>query len=50
MNRPTPFLPKFLGFVVALFIGILIFTWIVAKQANPILLDEHGRPIPSAAR
>lgn len=34
----------FLIFISALFIGILIFCYIVTKRANPIFLDEHGKP------
>ena len=37
----------FLMMVMALFIGILIVVWVVAKKANPVMLDEHGRPIAS---
>jgi hypothetical protein len=39
----------FLGAVMALFIGILIFAYVVTKQANPILLDEHGRPLETSS-
>lgn len=28
-----------------LFIGILIVVYFVAKQANPVFLDEKGRPV-----
>ena len=38
-----------LSFIFLLFIGILVTTYIVSKRANPILLDETGRPIPSQA-
>ena len=34
----------FLYFVMALFIGILIFCYIVTKRTHPIFLDEHGKP------
>lgn len=34
-----------LGLVFVLFIGILVTTYIIAKRANPILLDERGRPV-----
>jgi hypothetical protein len=33
-----------LGGVMALFITILVVCYIIAKQANPIFLDEHGKP------
>ena len=36
------FLPKFLGFVMVLFITILIVTYCIARQADPVILDEHG--------
>ncbi len=39
------FLHYFLMLVMALFIAILIFVWIVTKRANPVILDEHGRPV-----
>ena len=35
----------FLAFIFVLFIGILVMTYFVAKRANPILLDEKGRPV-----
>jgi hypothetical protein len=38
-----------LGFVFALFIGILIFVYVVTKRANPIMLDEHGKPKTSSS-
>jgi hypothetical protein len=34
----------FLYFVMAIFIGILIFAYIVTKRTHPIFLDEHGKP------
>jgi len=35
-------LPKFLGFVMVLFIGIQITCYLIAREANPVMLDEHG--------
>ncbi|HEY1495492.1 MAG TPA: hypothetical protein VGF49_13160 [Candidatus Solibacter sp.] len=35
-------LPKFLGVVFVLFIGILIAAYVIARDANPVMLDEHG--------
>jgi hypothetical protein len=35
-------LPKFLAGVVLLFVLILVVCYIIAKRANPIMLDEHG--------
>lgn len=34
-----------LGAIMVLFIGILIATYIVSKRANPVFLDEKGRPV-----
>jgi hypothetical protein len=36
------FLPKFLGFIVLLFIGILIAVYFVSREADPVILDDHG--------
>lgn len=34
----------FLAAVCMLFIGLLAFTWAAAERANPVFLDERGRP------
>jgi len=34
--------------VMAFFIGILIVAYAAAKHANPILLDEQGRPVAAS--
>lgn len=48
MTKPRGgFLLYFLMLVMTLFIGILIFVWVVTKKANPVMLDEHGRPVAS---
>ena len=36
-----------LGLIFALFIGILVTAYIVTKRANPVILDESGRPLNS---
>jgi len=46
-RKKTAFLTYFLGFVFALFIGILIFTYVVTKRTNPIMLDQNGKPVAS---
>jgi hypothetical protein len=43
MNR-KPALIYFLAVVMMLFIGILVYVWIEAKKANPVMLDEKGHP------
>jgi hypothetical protein len=36
------FFPAFLSLVMLLFIGILVYVYSEAKQANPVMLDEKG--------
>ncbi|MFN7998335.1 MAG: hypothetical protein U0Q18_32235 [Bryobacteraceae bacterium] len=48
-RKKTPALIYFLAFVSALFIGILVFAYVVAKRTNPVMLDDHGRQQPTAA-
>ena len=43
-RNPRSPLAYFLICISALFIGILIFCYIVTKRANPVFLDEHGKP------
>ena len=38
----------FLGFVTVVFMGILVFAYIVTKRTHPVYLDEHGSPVNSA--
>ena len=42
LNARGAFLPKFLGFIIVVFISILAATWYVARQVDPVVLDEHG--------
>ena len=39
-----------LGFVFAFFMVLMVAVWILAKRANPILLDQQGRPVASSTR
>lgn len=34
-----------LGLISLLFISILFTAYLIAKRANPILLDENGKPV-----
>ena len=46
MTKPRgAFLVYFLAAVMAFFVGILIYVWVEAKRANPVMLDERGQPI-----
>ena len=42
-TQRTAFLVYFLGFVMVLFIGILVYVWMETKKAHPVMLDEKGR-------
>jgi len=44
MKRSPGFMPKFLGLVMLLFIGILVYVYMETKKANPVILDEKGNP------
>ena len=43
-QKPGTPLAYFLIFISGLFIGILVFCYVVTKRAHPIFLDEHGNP------
>jgi hypothetical protein len=57
MKRAISFLSRAQGiivrciltFVIVLFIGILVAAYFIASEANPILLDEDGKPINAEA-
>lgn len=57
MKRAISFLSRTQGiivrciltFVIVLFLGILVAAYFIASEANPILLDEHGKPINAEA-
>lgn len=34
-----------LGVVFCLFIGILVFTYVVTKRTHPVYVDERGNPV-----
>jgi hypothetical protein len=42
-------LPKVLGGIFVLFVGILIAAYVIARGANPVMLDEHGHIRGAAA-
>jgi len=41
------FLQLILGLIFLLFIGILVALYFVAREANPVILDENGKPMSS---
>jgi len=42
-------LKALLGLIFVIFIGILVTAYIIAKRANPVILDETGKPVNSQA-
>jgi hypothetical protein len=48
-RRRRGWFPAFLGFVIALFIGLLVYVYFGATRANPVILDEKGRPRGAAS-
>lgn len=38
-----------LGLIVVVFISILVTAYIIAKRANPIILDGDGKPVNAQA-
>ena len=49
LKKKPAFLTYFLGFVFVLFIGILIFCYVVTRRAHPVFLDEHGKPVAESS-
>jgi len=47
-KKPAP-LAYFLGVVFVLFIGILVFCYVITKRTNPVFLDEHGKPTTTSS-
>lgn len=47
-KKGAAFFPVLFGLIGALFITILVFAWRVSRQANPVMLDEHGKPTNAA--
>ena len=43
-KRGAAFFPVLFGLISLLFLGILIYAYRGARQANPVMLDEHGQP------
>jgi len=48
-RKQTAPLVYFLGAIFVLFIGILIFCYVVTKRTNPVFLDEHGKVVTSSS-
>ena len=48
-RRTTP-LAIVLGVIFAFFCGVLVFVFIATKRANPVMLDQQGKPMNSQAQ
>ena len=48
MKKSTPALIPFLVFVVAIFIGILVFAYVETKKANPQMIEVGNVRIPNS--
>ena len=48
-RKGVAFFPVFLGLIMVLFIGIMIYVYRGATEANPVILDEHGHPRQTAS-
>ena len=49
IRKQRPPLLYVLAFVFALFIGILIFTYVVTRRVNPVYVDVHGKAVPASS-
>jgi len=43
-KQGAAFFPMLFGGISLLFIAILIVAFFIAKKANPVMLDDQGRP------
>lgn len=48
-RKPGTPLLYFLIFISVLFIGILVFCYVVTRRTNPIYVDVNGRPVPASS-
>lgn len=44
-GRPPAPLTILLAVVMVFFCGILIFVYVATKRANPVMLDQNGKPL-----
>jgi len=45
IGRPPAPLTILLAVMMVVFCGILIFVYVATKRANPIMLDQNGKPL-----
>jgi len=44
-RRPIAPLQILLAVVMVVFCGILVFVYVATKRANPVMLDQQGKPL-----
>jgi hypothetical protein len=44
-NKRVAPLTVLLGVVFVVFCGILVFVYVATKRANPVMLDQQGKPL-----
>ena len=45
LNKRVAPLTVLLGVVFVVFCGILVFVYVATKRANPVMLDQQGKPL-----
>ncbi len=48
-SRPPAPLTILLVIVMVVFCGILIFVYVATKRANPVMLDQQGKPLQQSS-
>jgi hypothetical protein len=48
-RKPVAPLTILLGVVFVVFCGILIFVYVATKRANPVMLDQQGKPLDQSS-
>ncbi len=48
-NKRVAPLTVLLGIVFVVFCGILVFVYVATKRANPVMLDQQGKPLGQSA-
>jgi hypothetical protein len=48
-NKRVAPLTVLLGVVFVVFCGILVFVYVATKRANPVMLDQQGKPLDQSS-
>lgn len=49
-NKRVAPLTVLLGVVFVVFCGILVFVYVATKRANPVMLDQDGKPLDQSSQ